>query len=51
MPSLIEGNFKDFTGSVEDVNEEKQKIKVYVEIFGRPTSVEFDFQQVETAEE
>lgn len=48
---VIEGNFKDFTGTVEEVNEEKEKLRVFVEIFGRPTSVEFDFDQVTAAEE
>jgi transcriptional antiterminator NusG len=48
---IIEGNFKDFTGTVEDVDMEKERLKVYVEIFGRPTSVEFDFDQVDAVEE
>jgi transcriptional antiterminator NusG len=48
---IVEGNFKDFTGTVEEVDEEKERLKVYVEIFGRPTSVEFDFNQVDEAEE
>ena len=48
---VIEGNFKDFTGTVEEVDHEKERLKVYVEIFGRPTSVEFDFEQVEDAPE
>lgn len=48
---VVEGNFKDFTGTVEEVDEEKERLKVYVEIFGRPTSVEFDFNQVDAAEE
>jgi len=48
---IIEGNFKDFTGTVEEVDEEKERLKVYVEIFGRPTSVEFDFDQVAEADE
>lgn len=48
---VIEGNFKDFAGTVEEVNEEKEKLRVFVEIFGRPTSVEFDFDQVMTIEE
>lgn len=43
---VTEGNFKDFTGTVEEVDEEKGRLKVFVEIFGRPTSVEFDFTQV-----
>lgn len=47
---VIDGNFADFTGTIEEVNEEKEKLKVFVEIFGRPTSVEFDFDQVESSE-
>lgn len=48
---VVEGNFKDFTGTIEEVQEEKEKLRVFVEIFGRPTSVEFDFDQVTMAEE
>ncbi len=48
---VVEGNFKDFTGSIEEVQEDKEKLRVFVEIFGRPTSVEFDFEQVEAVEE
>jgi transcriptional antiterminator NusG len=48
---VIEGNFKDFTGTVEEVDPEKERLKVFVEIFGRPTSVEFSFTQVESVEE
>lgn len=48
---VVEGNFKDFTGTVEEVHEDKEKLRVFVEIFGRPTSVEFDFDQVEAVEE
>jgi transcription termination/antitermination protein NusG len=47
---VVEGNFKDFTGTIEEVHEEKEKLRVFVEIFGRPTSVEFDFNQVTTVE-
>ena len=44
---VIAGPFIDFTGSVESVNEDKQKVKVMVSIFGRPTPIELDFFQVE----
>ena len=47
---VVEGNFKDFSGTVEEVDQEKQRLKVFVEIFGRPTSVEFDFNQVNASE-
>ncbi len=42
-----EGPFADFNGSVEDVNYDKNKIRVAVTIFGRSTPVELDFGQVE----
>ena len=45
---VISGPFIDFTGSVEEVNDEKQKVKVVVSIFGRPTSVELDCFQIES---
>lgn len=41
---VIEGNFKDFIGIVEEVNEEKEKFCVFVEIFGCLIFVEFDFE-------
>ena len=44
---VVDGPFKSFTGTVEDVNQEKGKIRVRVEIFGRSTPVELDFLQVE----
>jgi len=44
---VIAGPFIDFTGFVEEINEDKQKAKVVVSIFGRPTPIELDFFQVE----
>ena len=42
-----EGPFTDFNGTVEDVNYDKNKIRVAVTIFGRSTPVELNFGQVE----
>jgi transcription termination/antitermination protein NusG len=44
---LIDGPFNSFTGVIEEVNEEKKKLKVMVKIFGRKTPLELSFMQVE----
>jgi transcriptional antiterminator NusG len=44
---IIDGPFESFTGTIEDVNQERAKLKVSVQIFGRNTPVEVDLLQVE----
>ncbi len=44
---VTSGPFAEFTGRIESVNPEKEKLKVLISIFGRDTKVELDFQQVE----
>ncbi len=44
---IIDGPFNNFSGYIQEVNEEKMKIKVMVSIFGRKTPVEIDFVQAE----
>ncbi|MDE5742858.1 MAG: KOW motif-containing protein, partial [Bacteroidales bacterium] len=44
---VIDGPFNNFSAVIEEVNEEKKKLKVMVKIFGRKTPLELNFVQVE----
>ena len=44
---VMEGPFEGFDGQIEEVDDERQRIKVAVEIFGRKTPVELEFNQVQ----
>ncbi len=44
---IIDGPFNEFVGTIQEVNEEKKKMKVIVKIFGRGVEVELNFMQVE----
>lgn len=44
---IVDGPFNDFNGVIEEVNDEKKKLKVQVKIFGRATPVELSYMQVD----
>ncbi|MBU5293711.1 transcription termination/antitermination protein NusG [Anaerosalibacter bizertensis] len=44
---VISGPFENFMGTVDNINLEKKKVKVFVSMFGRETLVELDFDQIE----
>ncbi|MBF0237654.1 MAG: transcription termination/antitermination protein NusG [SAR324 cluster bacterium] len=47
--TITEGPFSNFTGVIDEINREKNKLKVLVSIFGRPTPVEIEFDKVQNA--
>jgi len=44
---ITDGPFNNFDGIIEEVNEEKKKLKIMIKIFGRKTPVELNYMQVE----
>lgn len=44
---VVSGPFEDFVGTIQEINIEKRKLKVLVNMFGRGTPVELDFNQIE----
>ena len=45
--NIITGPFKDWTGEVVEIKAAEQKVKVNIQIYGRPTAMDLDFAQVE----
>ncbi len=46
---VVDGPFRDFTGTVESINSNRSRVRVALSVFGRPTPVDLDFVQVEAA--
>ncbi|MBU5594690.1 transcription termination/antitermination protein NusG [Amphibacillus sp. MSJ-3] len=44
--TVLDGPFSDFTGTIEQIDLDRQKVKVHVNMFGRETPVELDFSQI-----
>ena len=44
---ILNGAFKDFIGTVKEINKEKHKVKVLISMFGRETPVELEFSQIQ----
>ena len=46
LVQVLEGPFADFQGKIEEIDQDKRKVKVAVDMFGRETKMELDFVQV-----
>jgi len=46
---VIDGPFRDFTGTVQEIKAERSRLRVSISVFGRPTPVDLNFIEVEAA--